>query len=131
MRDKPPKKRPPGPLTHDRPPVPPEEAGRLTEDERGNMTWQWANDEVLQADDTAGAVERLRALVDPNLGIVVDEAAPSAVHNSRGLKTGYNPYNSGALGKIERKKKKNLRELSKWIKAKRKAKGSSGEPDSR
>ena len=41
------------------------EPGRLDEDDRGNMTWQWADNDVLQADNTPGAVERLRALVDP------------------------------------------------------------------
>ena len=44
---------------------------------------------------------------------------PGAV-NSKGLKSGYNPYNSGALGKQKWKKKKNLRELSKWIELRKK-----------
>jgi hypothetical protein len=106
-------------------------AGRLAEDDRGNITWQWANKEVLQADDTAGAIERLRALVDPNLDIVDSEPAAHGIENPRGLKTGYNPYESGALVKTGRQKKKktDLRELSKWIAAKRKLEDdSSGEP---
>jgi len=106
------------------------EAGQLAEDDRGNITWQWANKEVLQADDTAGAIERLRALVDPNLDIVDSEPAAHGIENPRGLKTGYNPYESGALVKTGRQKKKktDLRELSKWIAAKRKLEdGSSGE----
>jgi len=40
--------------------------------------------------------------------------------NPKGLKTGYNPYNSGALGKQSYKKKKNLKELSKWIELRKK-----------
>ena len=40
--------------------------------------------------------------------------------NPKGLKTGYNPYNSGALGKQSWKKNKDLRELSKWIELKKK-----------
>ncbi len=96
------------------------DVGQLTEDDRGNMTWQWANDAVLQADDTAGAIERLRALVDPSLDIVDDEAPNSAKSNPRGLKVGYDPYDSGTLGKTGRKKKKDLHELSKWIETKRK-----------
>jgi hypothetical protein len=97
--------------------------GRLAPDDRGNVTWQWANDDALQSDDTAGGLERLQALIDPNLGIV-DDGAPSAVSdNPKGLKVGYNPYQSGTLGKTERKKKKSLQELSKWIETKRKAEG--------
>lgn len=108
----------------------PADPGHLAEDDRGNVTWQWANDEVLQADDTAGAIERLRALVDPSLGIVDEDPPATAGHNPRALKTGYNPYDSGSLGKTQRKKKTDLRQLSKWVAAKRKAEsGSSGESD--
>jgi hypothetical protein len=106
-------------------------AGRLAEDDRGNVTWQWANKEVLQADDTAGAIERLRALVDPSLDVVDDGPTPHGIENPVGLKTGYDPYESGALVKTGRQKKKktDLRELSKWIEAKRKLEGGpSGEP---
>lgn len=104
-------------------------AGRLAEDDRGNVTWQWADDESLLADDTAGATERLRALVDPNLDIVDAEPAPHGIENPRGLKTGYDPYESGALVKTGKRKKANLRELSKWIETKRKLdKGSKGDP---
>ena len=104
------------------------EPGRVAENDRGNMAWEWAQDDSLQSDDTAGAIERLRVLVDPKLN-VVDEDPPNTVkHNAKGLKQGYNPYDSGALGKTERKKKKNLRELSKWIETKRKVE-SSGNTD--
>jgi hypothetical protein len=86
--------------------------GQLTLDDRGNVTWEWKLDDVLLADDTLGAAERLRALVDPNLTVKDDDNDPL---NPKGLKTGYNPYNSGALGKRRWKKKKNLKELSKWV----------------
>jgi hypothetical protein len=36
------------------------------------------------------------------------------------IQKGYNPYDSGALGRAERKKPKNLRELSKWIELRKK-----------
>jgi hypothetical protein len=49
--------------------------------------------------------------------------AESGEAHAKGLKSGYNPYDSGALGKTERKKKLNLRELSKWIETKRKVEG--------
>jgi hypothetical protein len=93
--------------------------GRVAEDDRGNMGWEWTNDADLQADDTAGGIDRLQALVDPTLVVVDDDAPKSLKHNPKGLKVGYNPYDSGALGKTERKKKLNLRELSKWIETKR------------
>lgn len=106
--------------------------GRLAEDDRGNVTWQWADDDALLADNTSGAMQRLRALVDPSLDVVDDGPAAHGIENPAGLKTGYNPYESGALVKTGRHKKKktDLRELSKWIEAKRKLEdGSSGEPE--
>jgi hypothetical protein len=107
-----------------------DEPGRLERDDRGNVTWQWSDDSELQADDTLGAAQRLRALVDPRLGIKEEEESPLSPMqiNNKGLKQGYNPYNSGALGKETWKKKKNLRELSKWIELKKKLeKGNDGE----
>jgi hypothetical protein len=97
----------------------PDEPGRISRDDEGNVSWQWSNDEVLQADDTLGAAERMRALVDPKLDVVEDEDLNPVKPNPKGLKKGYNPYDSGALGKDSWKKKKNLRELSKWIELKR------------
>jgi hypothetical protein len=96
------------------------EPGHLGTDDRGNVTWEWAGDEDLQADDTLGAAERMRALVDPSLDVVDDENPNAIKHNPKGLAKGYDPYSSGALGKQSWKKKKNLRELSKWIELKRK-----------
>jgi hypothetical protein len=93
------------------------EPGQLAKDDRGNVTWEWADKADLQADDSVGTVERVRALVDPKLDVLDDEgsAANPLTVNPKRLKTGYNPYNSGALGKQTWKKKKNLKELSKWI----------------
>ena len=95
--------------------------GRLAEDDRGNVTWQWADDDELQADDTCGSLTRLQALVDPKLGVVDDPGGSphNPVDNRKGLATGYNPYNSGALGKSAWKKKRSMQELSKWIETKR------------
>jgi hypothetical protein len=134
MSEKPPRRLPGEWVDDDGRDEPPHSgAGRLAEDDRGNVTWQWANKEVLQADDTAGAIERLRALVDPSLDVVDDGPTPHGIENPVGLKTGYNPYESGALvktGRQKKKKKTDLRELSKWIEAKRKLEGgSSGEPE--
>jgi hypothetical protein len=99
------------------------DAGHLGMDDRGNVTWEWNEDEPdLVADDTLGAAERVRALVDPRLQVKDDDDDPlnPVQSNPKGLKSGYNPYNSGALGKQSYKKKKNLKELSKWIELRKK-----------
>ena len=116
--------KPPG-----KPPVTPEndagEPGRLEYDDRGNVTWHWSDDENLQADDTLGAAERIRALVSPDLDVQEepDDPLSPVQSNPKGLKTGYNPYNSGALGKQSWKKKKDLRQLSQWIELRKKMEG--------
>jgi hypothetical protein len=95
--------------------------GHLGMDDRGNVTWEWKDEGDLLADNTLGAAERVRALVNPSLDIEDDDnpANPLKVDPKR-LKSGYNPYNSGALGKQTWKKKKDLRELSKWIELRKK-----------
>lgn len=91
--------------------------GHLGVDDRGNVTWEWNGETDLLADDTLGAAERMRALVDPALVVNDEDEDPDnpVTRNPKGLKSGYNPYNSGTLGKQSWKKKKNLRELSQWI----------------
>lgn len=107
-------------------PTPPEEVdtrpGQLGKDDRGNVTWEWADSGDLKADDSLGVAERVRVLVDPKLEVVDEEESPDnpLAFNPKRLKTGYNPYNSGALGKQAWKKAKNLQELSKWIELRRK-----------
>ena len=97
------------------------EAGHLGTDDLGNVTWEWKDEGDLLADDTLGGVERLRALVDPSLQVKDDDDPLNPLRsNPKGLKSGYNPYNSGALGKQSWKKKKDLRELSKWIELRKK-----------
>jgi hypothetical protein len=108
-------------------------SGRVGRDDRGNMTWEWADDDELKADDTLGTAQRIRALVDPSLKIEDDDLRGNAPvqSNPKGLKKGYNPYDSGALGKAEWKKKKDLHQLSKWIELRKnlqhKDEGGSGE----
>ena len=108
----------------DKRPVSPKEGtepGHLAMDDRGNVTWEWKDDGDLLADDTLGSAERLRALADPNLQIKDDDDPMSPIKsNPKGLKKGYNPYNSGVLGKQSWKKNKNLRELSKWVELRKK-----------
>ena len=104
------------------PPSKDNDPGHLGVDDRGNVTWEWAGEGDLLADDTLGAAERVRALVDPALQVQDDPDDPlnPVRSNPKGLKSGYNPYNSGALGKQSFKKKKNLKELSKWIELRKK-----------
>jgi hypothetical protein len=115
-------KKPPGSEPPAAPASDPNEPGRLELDDRGNVTWHWSDEGDLNADDTLGAAERLRALVAPGLDVQEEPEDPlrPAQSNAKGLKTGYNPYNSGALGKQSWKKKKDLRQLSKWIELKKK-----------
>jgi hypothetical protein len=65
----------------------------------------------------------VRALADPGMDMLDDNDTrgdhPLTVHSKR-LRTGYNPYNSGALGKQNWKKKRDLRQLSEWIKLRKK-----------
>jgi hypothetical protein len=99
------------------------ESGRLGEDDRGNVTWQWSDEDGdLLADDDLGKAERLRALNNPKLDFQDEPENPNAPvqNNARGLKSGYNPYNSGALGKSSWKKKKDLHKLSDWIELRKK-----------
>jgi len=111
-----PRKKPAGPAPKAEGP------GHLGVDDRGNVTWEWAKDEDLQADDDIGTAERVRALVDPSLGIEEDDDPTNSPikSNPQGLNRGYNPYSSGALAKQTWKKKKNLKELSKWIELRKK-----------
>jgi hypothetical protein len=104
------------------PPTAGSEPGHLGTDDRGNVTWEWQDEGDLLADDTLGGAERIRALVDPSLQVKDDDDDPQNPmrSNPKGLKSGYNPYNSGALGKQSWKKKKNLKELSKWIELRKK-----------
>ncbi|HET9693698.1 MAG TPA: hypothetical protein VFP48_04895 [Steroidobacteraceae bacterium] len=124
MAERPPGKQPPPAESDDS-----DEPGRLEMDDRGNVTWHWSDDENLQADDTLGAAERIRALVRPDLDVQEEPDNPlsPAQGNTKGLKTGYNPYNSGALGKQSWKKKKDLRQLSKWIELRKKMEGKKDE----
>jgi hypothetical protein len=99
-----------------------EAPGRLGVDDRGNVTWEWAAKEDLLADDPLGDAARLHVLLDPNLKVADDPTDPMnpAHENPKGLKKGYNPYNSGALVKRRWRRKKDLRKLSKWIELRRK-----------
>lgn len=93
------------------------EPGHLGVDDRGNVTWEWSKDETLLADTSLGALERVRALVPAGLQVRDEDDDPRNPMrgNPKGLKRGYNPYNSGVLNKQRWKKNKDLKQLSRWI----------------
>jgi len=97
--------------------------GQLARDDRGNINWQWSDDPELHADDTAGATARIRALTPKSLQLEDDDTAAltgAPIPVRRAPKAGYNPYESGEPSKKSWKKKLDLRELSKWVRLKKK-----------
>jgi hypothetical protein len=95
--------------------------GKVAFDERGNAVYEWSSDKLAEDSDT-GEKLRNKALDYKGLSLVDDEPPKNAPiqQNPKGLRIGYNPYESGMLAKKERNKKKDLRELSKWVDLKRK-----------
>jgi hypothetical protein len=94
--------------------------GHIAFDDRGNAVYEW-NDDRLSADGEDGEQARRRALEHPGLTVVDDEPAANAPirTNKNGVRIGYNPYESGLLSRKERPKKRDLRELSKWVQLKK------------
>ena len=101
----------------------PEAPGQIAFDDRGNAIYAW-QDRSLTEDGEAGERARNNALAHPGLAIVDDEAPANAPirSNPKGLRNGYNPYESGVLARKGPAKKRDLRELSKWMEAKKNAK---------
>jgi len=94
--------------------------GQIRFDDRGNAIYEW-RDARLELDGKQGEKLRERALLNTNLSLV-DEgptADSTAIRNDKGLYTGYNPYNSGQLAGKAPARKRDMRELSKWIEMKR------------
>ncbi len=95
--------------------------GKIGFDELGNAQYEWQGDR-LNEDSETGERARRKALSHPGLSIVDDEPPPNAPirQNPKGLRLGYDPYQSGMLTRKESKPKRDLRELSKWIEMKKK-----------
>jgi hypothetical protein len=96
-------------------PSPVEDAGGIEFDERGNAVW--APRSGVDRDDA------LRRLLDhPSLAVVPDAPGTPAqvAPNPKGLRGGYDPYDSGRLDRQTWKAKKDLRRLSDWIVNRRK-----------
>ena len=106
-----------------RTPNSPEPPGGVKFDDLGNAQYQWKDDRMLEDGDDADT-RRQKALSIANLVLVDDEPPPDVktiTTNKTGLRIGYNPYDSGRLNKDARKKPKDLRALSQWIEAQKRA----------
>jgi hypothetical protein len=98
-------------------------SGRVKFDDRGNAVWDWQLKTGSGAVDSATA--RLRRLDNPTLSLADDAPTPfdKVQANPLGTKKGYDPYESGKLGKTNAApKKKDLRRLSDWFKLKKQQK---------
>ena len=86
--------------------------GRVAHDERGNAIWKWSQDlEILPFQFDASTLTVADDAPSPVRNVTVNKAA---------AKSGYNPYESGLILK-KRAKKRDLRELSRWIEARKRS----------
>jgi hypothetical protein len=87
-----------------------ETTGRVAFDDRGNAVWQWAYGE--------GEPPPLESI---GLSLAEEQPLPSAIENPKATVAGYNPYGSGLISPapVVRKKRTDLRELSRWIELRR------------
>jgi hypothetical protein len=97
--------------------------GQIAFDDRGNAVYSWSDH--LTEDGENGERARRDALDHPGLSMVDDEPHANAPirQNRQGHRVGYNPYESGLLARKAPPKKRDLRELSKWLEMKRKLNG--------
>jgi hypothetical protein len=98
--------------------------GRVKFDERGNAVWEWQV--ATGAFGLEVSTQRLQKLQNKSLSIADDAPTPfdKVRANPHGTKKGYDPYDSGKLGKRpEPPKKKDLRRLSEFLKLKKQAEG--------
>ena len=98
--------------------------GRVKFDDRGNAVWEWSV--ATGAFGREVSTERLQKLEHPALSIADDAPTPldTVRPNPLGTKKGYDPYDSGKLGKPpEAPRKKDLRRLGEFLKLKKQAAG--------
>lgn len=103
--------------------------GRVKFDDRGNAVWEWQVATGAFTSDVS--TQRLQKLEHPALSIADEGTRPNAVRpNPLGSKKGYDPYDSGKLGKrAEPPAKKDLRRLSEWLKLKKQADNNKDDDD--
>jgi hypothetical protein len=109
-------------------PADPEKPGHVAFDDRGNAVYEWNRPDLAEDSEEAERARR-QALTYANLSLVEEEPAPNAPirNNIKGARIGYNPYESGLLSKRATGKKRDLRELSKWIETKKKLEEGTGD----
>ena len=96
--------------------------GRVKFDDRGNAVWEWSV--ATGAFGREVSTARLQKLEHPALSIADDAPTPldTVRPNPLGTKKGYDPYDSGKLGKRpEAPRKKDLRRLGEFLKLKKQA----------
>ena len=101
--------------------------GRVKFDDRGNAVWEWQL--TTGAFGVEVSTQRLQKLEHPALSIADDGTTPfeTVRSNPLGTKKGYDPYDSGRLGKKPPPAKKDLRKLSEWLKLKKQAEANKDE----
>jgi hypothetical protein len=94
-------------------------SGRVKFDDRGNAIWEWSV--ATGAFGREVSTERLKRLENPALSIAEDAPTPFDIArpNPLGTVKGYDPYDSGKLGKAAAARKKDLRRLSEFLKLKK------------
>jgi len=95
--------------------------GRVKFDDRGNAVWEWAVGAGAFGREVS--TQRLKKLENPTLSLADDAPTPvdTVRANPLGMKKGYNPYDSGKLGKQQAPRKKDLRKLGEWLKSRKQA----------
>jgi hypothetical protein len=103
--------------------------GRVKFDERGNAVWEWSV--ATGAFGREVSTERLQKLEHPALSIADDAPTPfdTVRPNPLGTKKGYDPYDSGKLGKAQAPPKKDLRKLSEFLRLKKQAAGNKADDE--
>ena len=104
--------------------------GRVQFDARGNAIWEWAVSTGAFGREVS--TERMKKLENPGLSLADDAPTPSdkVKPNPQGVVKGYNPYDSGKLGKAPAPpRKKDLRRLSEFLKLKKQAAGNKDEEE--
>jgi len=108
----------------------PKKTGRVQFDDRGNAIWEWSV--ATGAFGREVSTERMQKLENPGLSLAEDAPTPSfnkVKPNPQGVVKGYNPYDSGRLGKAEPPRKKDLKKLSEWLELKKQASNNRNEED--
>jgi hypothetical protein len=103
--------------------------GRVNFDDKGNAIWEWSI--ATGAFGREVSSERLQKLEHPALSLADDAPTPfdTVRANPLGPKKGYDPYDSGRLGKRPPPIKKDLRKLSEFLKLKKQAAGNKPEEE--